>query len=79
MAWLTFLLVSILWGLVGGLAPFLVPSGPQKVRNIISNLLKNFRTSLVHFLGIFNFTIRQSFCEVVNFEIIIKKIVNSVN
>ena len=39
MAWLTFLLVSILWGLVGGLAPFLVPSGPQKVRNIISNLL----------------------------------------
>jgi V-type H+-transporting ATPase subunit e len=30
MAWLTFLLVSILWGLVGGLAPFLVPSGPQK-------------------------------------------------
>jgi len=30
MAWLTFLLVTILWGLVGGVGPFLIPSGPQK-------------------------------------------------
>ena len=33
MAWLTFLLVTILWGLVGGVGPFLIPSGPQKVND----------------------------------------------
>lgn len=31
MAVLAFFMVTILWGLVGGLAPYLVPSGPQKV------------------------------------------------
>jgi len=30
MAVLAFFMVTILWGLVGGLAPYLVPSGPQK-------------------------------------------------
>jgi V-type H+-transporting ATPase subunit e len=30
MAWLAFLLVTTLWGLIGGLAPFFIPSGPQK-------------------------------------------------
>ena len=32
MAVLAFFMVTILWGLVGGLAPYMVPSGPQKVR-----------------------------------------------
>ena len=31
MAWLAFCMVTILWGLVGGLAPYMIPSGPQKV------------------------------------------------
>jgi len=32
MAWLSFLMVTILWGLVGIGAPMIVPSSPQKVQ-----------------------------------------------
>jgi hypothetical protein len=32
MAWLSFLMVTILWGLVGIGAPMMVPSSPQKVK-----------------------------------------------